>query len=166
MNKRTEPIIVALKAIIRTNTVSTQEEICTQLINQGFHVNQSKVSRLLRKVSALKKENEQGKIVYQLSKEPAPPPTQSPLANLVLDICANESLIVVRTSPGSASLIARMLDYHPTESQILATLAGDDTIFVTPKTIQNIQEALEEVKRLLAQEEVQRLLSKLHSGKT
>ena len=38
------------------------------------------------------------------------PTASSPLKNLVLDIDHNHSVVVIRTSPGAAQLIARLLD--------------------------------------------------------
>jgi transcriptional regulator of arginine metabolism len=57
-------------------------------------------------------------------------------------------MIVVHTSPGSASLIARFLDYRHKETEILGTVAGDDTIFIVPKSIKRIHHTLKEVEAL------------------
>ena len=38
-------------------------------------------------------------------------------------------LIVIKTSPGAAQLIARLLDSIGKSEGILGTIAGDDTIF-------------------------------------
>lgn len=146
--KKDSTLLEALTDILNQGRAGTQQEIAAALKQQGFVVNQSKISRMLHKLAAIKVINAQGQTVYQLSKE-LPPPTQTPLTQLILNISANETLVVIQTSPGSASLIARMLDYQTSESNILATLAGDDTIFVAPKTIQKIKETLEEVKQLL-----------------
>lgn len=48
--------------------------------------------------------------VYCLPNELSVPNTTSPLSNLVLDIDCNDYLIVIKTSPGAAQLIARLLD--------------------------------------------------------
>ena len=130
--------------------MNTQGALVKALRKQGYDVSQSKVSRLLRKLTVVKIKNEQDETVYALPKEPVPPSTTSPLAQLILNIDANENLVVIYTSPGSASLIARLLDYHHKESTILATLAGDDTIFVAPKSTKHIQKTLDEVRELLA----------------
>ncbi|WP_423062437.1 transcriptional regulator ArgR [Candidiatus Paracoxiella cheracis] len=140
----------AVKSLIKKGLVGTQEEIVDILTREGYDVNQSKISRLLRKLLAVKIKNDRGETIYTLPKEPIPPSTKTPLTHLVLDIAANENLVVIQTSPGSASLIARMLDYHETNTNILATIAGDNTIFVAPKSANQIKKTLEEVKRLLA----------------
>lgn len=145
-------LLAALSEILRKGSASTQQEICEALAAQGFSINQSKISRLLHKLAAIKFKDPQGQTGYRLPKELAPPPTQTPLTQLILKIAANEHLVIIQTSPGSASLIARMLDYQNSESEILATLAGDDTIFVAPKSVKRIQHTLNEVKNLLARQ--------------
>jgi transcriptional regulator of arginine metabolism len=143
-------LVEALSEILRKGSAGTQQDICAALAAQGFRINQSKISRLLHKLAAIKFKDAQGNTSYRLPKELAPPPTQTPLTQLILKIVANESLIIIQTSPGSASLIARMLDYQHSASEILATLAGDDTIFVAPKSIKKINATFDEVKKLLA----------------
>lgn len=143
-------LISALTEILRKGNASTQQEICQELSAMGYGINQSKISRLLHKLAAIKFKNAQGQIGYRLPKELAPLTTQAPLTHLILKIVANETLVTIQTSPGSASLIARMLDFQNSESEILATLAGDDTIFVAPKSIKKIDATLAEVKKLLA----------------
>lgn len=145
-----DTFLEAVGEILQAGKVSTQQDICQALAAQGFSVNQSKISRLLHKLGAIKVQNARGYTEYRLSKELAPPPTQTPLTQLIIKIAANENLIIIQTSPGSASLIARMLDYQNSESEILATLAGDDTIFVAPKSVKRINQAFDEVKKLLA----------------
>lgn len=139
-----------LKTLLMEGQTGTQEELCEALEVRGFKVNQSTVSRLLRKVKAIKVENEQGESVYSLPREPAPPTITPALRGLVVDILANETTIVIFTSPGSASMIARILDYKQPSSEVLGTIAGDDTIFVVPKSIQNIRKLHKELKTLLS----------------
>lgn len=139
----------ALQLLLTEESAGTQEEICYALQIQGYEVNQTKISRLLRKLGAVKVRDERGKIVYWLPKEPPPPEMSSPVSSLIIDIVANESLILVHTSPGSASLVARLLDYQHRETEILGTVAGDDTIFVAPKSVRQIAKTLKEVRNLL-----------------
>jgi transcriptional regulator of arginine metabolism len=146
--KEKQELIEALKALLRGRQASSQEEIRAHLEKKGYEVNQSKISRLLRKVSAVKVENKRGEVVYSLPREPAPPAMDTSLRDLILDVVANENVIVIFTSPGSASMIARVLDYQQDSSEILGTIAGDDTIFVAPKSIKKIQKMLKEIKAL------------------
>lgn len=130
-------------------TARTQEELKLSLQNQGFEVNQSKISRMLRKLGAIKTVGSEGQIVYQLPSEPEPPIKGSPIENLILDISHNEIMIVVHVSPGSASLIARVIDHHMEKLHILGTVAGDDTIFIVPKSIKTLDKSIKGIKGLL-----------------
>ncbi len=142
-------LLEALRTILQTGQAATQDAISEALTAQGFSVNQSKISRLLRKVGAVKMSNSQKQVIYSLPKEPPPLSPDSPLSGLIVDIVRNETLIIVRTSPGSASMIARLLDFNQEDTAILATIAGDDTIFVVPKSITDIEQTLLEIKHLL-----------------
>lgn len=138
-----------LRTLLQEGNVTTQEDICSALEAQGHAINQSKVSRLLRKVGAVKSKNEDGQIVYRLPMEPAPPTLSSRLSGLVIGMVSNESMIIINTSPGSAQLLARILDYHKNTIHTLGSIAGDDTIFIAPKSTQKIDETLQAIKQLL-----------------
>src|SRR3990167_7032167 len=137
-----------LRILLLEGSVTTQDDICAALQAKGHHVNQSKISRLIRKLDAIKSKNELGQVAYRLAREPAPPTTNQ-LSNLVIDVIANEIIIIVNTSPGAAQLIARVLDYHREKIQIIGTIAGDDSIFVAPSSINTIGDSLREIKNLL-----------------
>jgi transcriptional regulator of arginine metabolism len=93
--------------------------------------------------------NAKGQTIYSLPREPAPPSMDTPIRNLILDVVANETLVIIFTSPGSASMVARLLDYAQISTEILGTIAGDDTIFVAPKSVKNIDSLFEKIKNLL-----------------
>ncbi len=123
----------AFKALLKEEKFGSQSEIVTALQEKGFeNINQSKVSRMLSKFGAIRTRNTKMEMVYQLPNELSVPATSSPLKNLVVDIDHNDLLIVVKTSPGAAQLIARLLDSIGKSEGILGTIAGDDTIFITP----------------------------------
>lgn len=138
-----------LKKLLLEGSASTQENIKQYLTKQGYEVNQAKISRLLRKIGAVKIINESGQAIYALPKEPAPPQTKSTLANLVIDIESNENLIVIHTSPGSASLFGRLIDHNLLKLGVLGTVAGDDTVIVVPRSVKELQKIMAEIKSLL-----------------
>lgn len=142
-------MIEALKQILFSGAAGTQEEIIQALEQKHFTVNQSKISRLLRKLGAVKITNERKQIIYALPREPAPPTSRLVLSQLIVNITMNETLIVIHTNPGSASLIARLLDHNVEELQVLGTVAGDDTVFIAPKSVKNIDKTLLAVKKFL-----------------
>ncbi|EPP35544.1 arginine repressor [Chlamydia ibidis] len=125
MEKKTD-VGERLKEILMQEGAATQEEICIKLGSLGIDITQSSISRWLRKVGAIRKSTEHG-AYYSL------PHSQDDLRfhKLVFAVHHNNSLIVVRTAPGSASWIAGLIDKEFSK-KILGTLAGDDTIFVSP----------------------------------
>lgn len=123
----------AFKALLKEEKFSSQSEIVLALQEGGFqNINQSKVSRMLTKFGAVRTRNAKMEMVYCLPNELGVPTTSSPLKNLVTDVDFNDALVVIRTSPGAAQLIARLLDSLGKSEGILGTIAGDDTIFITP----------------------------------
>lgn len=138
--------IETLRELIVQGSVGTQEEICEALLKRKFNVNQSTISRDLRRIGAIKVNLPNGETVYKLPDEslniPVPPSTG--LRDLLIDIHSNDSMIVIHTTPGSASLVARHLDATKPEG-LLGTLAGDDTIFVAPSHSRKIQKTVEAI---------------------
>ncbi|KAE9530348.1 transcriptional regulator ArgR [Testudinibacter aquarius] len=123
----------AFRSLLAEEKYASQSEIVAALQQQGFsQVNQSKISRMLAKFGAVRIRNSKMQTVYCLPPELSLPHTSSPLKNLVLDIDHNAAVIVIRTSPGGAQLIARLLDSMGKNEGILGTIAGDDTVFITP----------------------------------
>ena len=140
----------ALRQILSEHPVRTQEELAELLIQGGVEdISQSKISRMLRKVGAVKANNAKGEQVYCLPKEPAPPLMQEALDTLVLDIVSNEVMIMIYTSPGAASLIGRVLDFRQNELEIIGTIAGDDTLLVLPKSVHRLSTIEKHLKELL-----------------
>lgn len=117
---------------LRDQKVGSQEELVARLGRAGIAATQATVSRDLDEIGAVKLRRD-GAICYVL---PAPAATDQPaamldrlLADWVIDIIDANSLVVVRTPPGSANLVANALDAAGIEG-VAGTIAGDDTIFI------------------------------------
>jgi len=148
-NEKSDNLTAAFKALLAQERFGSQSEIVTALQQQGFNnINQSKISRMLNKFGAVRTRNTRMEMVYCLPNELSVPNTSSPLKNLVLDIDSNTSLIVVKTSPGAAQLIARLLDSVGKAEGILGTIAGDDTIFITPTSGTEIKRLISNIQQL------------------
>ncbi len=148
-NEAKQGLVNDLRELLMAGIVGSQDELCAILQAKGHQINQSKLSRVLRKLNASKEKNEKGEFVYRIPREPAPPTASTALSHLITRIAHNEALIVIFTTPGAASLIARLLDYHHQAINILATLAGDDVIYVTPNSIHAIESIVADIKKLL-----------------
>lgn len=143
--------IDALRKLLEEGAVGTQEEICDALEKKKFSVTQSTISRDLRRIGAIKVTGPGGNIVYRLPEEQMVLPSvmTNGLKGHLLDIEHNGSMIVIHTPPGSASLVARHLD-TVLRKGILGTLAGDDTIFVAPASVKNIETTMKEITEELS----------------
>ncbi|MGI5308023.1 transcriptional regulator ArgR [Rheinheimera sp. WS51] len=144
-----EALIQAFKAVLKTEGYGSQSDIVDALKKEGFdNISQSKISRMLNKYGAVRTRNAKEEMVYTLPAELSVPTTRSPLRQLVLDIEHNDVMIIVRTSPGAAQLIARLLDSIGKAEGVLGTIAGDDTIFIAPQSVKNINFTLQNITDL------------------
>ncbi|ALS34197.1 transcriptional regulator of arginine metabolism [Pseudoalteromonas nigrifaciens] len=144
-----EALVKAFKALLKEENFGSQGDIVDSLKEQGFdNISQSKVSRMLSKFGAVRTRNAKQEMVYCLPAEMGVPTAKSPLRQLVIDIMHNEMMIIIRTSPGAAQLIARLLDSLGKADGVLGTIAGDDTIFIAPAKISEIDLTLERVRIL------------------
>lgn len=141
----------AMKEVLRKMLMEgfggTQEEIGEELSRMGFEVNQSTVSRALRKLGAVKSMEREG-VVYRLPADASRTGFSGSVENLIRWVRHNESIIVIRTVVGSASFIGEYLDHAKVEG-ILGTIAGDDTLFVAPENVREIAATAEKLSRIL-----------------
>jgi transcriptional regulator of arginine metabolism len=135
-----------IRHLLSAEKSSTQEELREELERKGFDVNQSTISRDLRKIGAIKVIDQKGRTVYKLGDDGGEKNLMGgSVPDLILSIEHNENMIVISTTPGSASLVARHLDISKPKG-ILGTIAGDDTIFVVPDKVKTIQQTIQAIK--------------------
>ena len=122
----------AIRRLIRSQRISTQEELVGLLARDGFEVTQATLSRDLAQLGALRVSRPEGTI-YELDPAALPAPAQRvhELGELITSWAENDALVVLRTPPGAASSVALAID-GARLPECLGTLAGDDTIFATP----------------------------------
>ena len=119
---------------LRGDKVGSQEELVARLGIEGVAATQATVSRDLDELGAVKVRRD-GAIRYALSDQSGGGGGSDPamldrlLADWVIDIVEAAGLVVIRTPPGSANLVANAIDGAGIDG-IAGTIAGDDTIFV------------------------------------
>ncbi len=136
-----------MRLLLLNTFTGGQEELRNELAKQGFDVTQSTVSRALKKLGAVRAYNEAREAYYVLPADDSLPSVDATIVDLVIDIVANETVIVVSTKPGSASLIARHIDFNA--ESVIGTIAGDDCILVIPQSVKKIALTETEVRELL-----------------
>ncbi len=144
--------IDVLRKLLSSGVAGTQEEICEQLAARGHEVTQSTISRDLRRLGAVKATDDAGRTVYRSPAAPVNPVTRTSLQDLVLSLRSNGQMIVIRTTPGSAPFVAAQIDQirFQRTAGVLGTIAGDDTIFISPADVQEVSRLIEEMHAALS----------------
>lgn len=134
----------AIKQIITQQIISNQDELCQALEKAGFKVTQATLSRDMKELG-IARVHSADRIRYVLNIESEERRLVPLIGYEIERIDSNESMIVIKTLPGRAQGVAEIIDsmHHPA---ILGTLAGDNTIFITPASVAKIDETLELVK--------------------
>ena len=117
---------------LRGGRIGSQEELVARLGLAGISATQTTVSRDLDELGAVKQRND-GSIRYvlpdRIDRNHASDRLDRILGEWVTSIETAGALIVMRTPPGSANLVASAMD-SAALPEIAGTIAGDDTIFV------------------------------------
>ncbi|MCK9410469.1 MAG: arginine repressor [Bacteroidetes bacterium] len=145
MNKTQRQFII--KEIIQDHSVANQEELVSVLKKRGIVVTQATLSRDFAELGIVRIHTK-GKIRYAISNRLEETSITPLVTHEVVGIESNESLIVVRTLPGRAGGVASYID-SGRNKMILGTLAGDDTVLVTPASVKKIPMLLKQMKELL-----------------
>lgn len=135
--------------------IETQEELVTKLLEAGCKVTQATVSRDIRELRLTKIVGESGAQKYALPRQEGS--IQPPLAALRfsrvlqegfvgVDVAGN--IVVVRTLTGMAMAVAAALD-HLNLAEIVGTIAGDDTIFLAVRTVEDAEMLCEKIGTLV-----------------
>jgi transcriptional regulator of arginine metabolism len=119
----------AVARLLRTRRIGTQEDLLAALAEAGVRATQATLSRDLARLGARRVSRPEGAF-YELSEGPDGDGLGA-VRPLVTGLSANHSLVVIRTHPGSAPVVARAIDLARIP-EVLGTIAGDDTIFVAP----------------------------------
>lgn len=129
----------ALKMLISSQELGSQEEVLQALAKEGYTVTQATLSRDLKQLKVAKAASMNGRYVYVLPNEtmykrvPNPRSAREMLMTSgFTSINFSGNMIVIKTRPGYASSIAYNID-NSDIPQSLGTIAGDDTIFLVKK---------------------------------
>jgi len=143
-------LIQVFKGLLKDQCYGSQSQLAEALAKHGYeNMSQAKISRLLSKLGAVKMRNASSQVVYILPDELAVPRTKQAIQSVVISVKNNGVQIIVKTGIGGAPLISRMLDSMGEAAGILGTLAGDDTIFIAPVDVVNIDKITEDIKQIL-----------------
>lgn len=120
--------------ILADQAVSSQGQLVDLLANEDVTATQATVSRDLEDLGAIKVRVAGGITVYAIPEHPteqiAPQDhLRRVLGDWVVDVVRSGDLVVLRTPPGSAHVVASAIDRSGLE-WFVGTVAGDDTLLV------------------------------------
>jgi len=142
-----------IKEIIENRPIETQDELAEALRNLGIDVTQATVSRDIKELLLVKVPTGDGNYRYAFPQHQAVTISQSRLEKVfqdsVIGIDNSLNLIVLKTYPGSANTVASAIDSSKW-TEIIGTVAGDDTICIIVKPPEAVEQVLERFKSLLA----------------
>ncbi len=120
--------------LLAGHVVTSQEQLVGLLVDEGIESTQATVSRDLDDLGAVKVRVPGAESMYAIPEHPADrvvpiDQLRRVMGEWVVDVEYSGNLVVLRTPPGSAHVVASALDRTGIEGSI-GTVAGDDTLMV------------------------------------
>lgn len=124
----------AVEKILADHQVTSQGQLVELLAEAGFEATQATVSRDLEELGAVKVRVPGGDSIYAVpeiahQRQAPEDHLRRVFGDWVVEVATNDLVVVLRTPPGSAHVVASAID-RSGRSDIIGTVAGDDTILV------------------------------------
>ncbi|MBP5225067.1 MAG: arginine repressor [Lachnospiraceae bacterium] len=123
----------AILKLVGEKEIGTQKDLVDALAEKGFDVTQATISRDIRELKLVKTALGQGRFAYRVSEAPATRQVSAAFYSLfetsVISVESAVNQVVIKTLNGMASAVCAGLD-SLAWSEVLGTVAGDDTILV------------------------------------
>jgi transcriptional regulator of arginine metabolism len=147
MNSKTQRLSI-IRKIIRSEYVSSQEELIARLEECGVQVTQSTLSRDLKFMQVAKVPNKEKGYVYVLPNSTlADHQISTNITDNIIQIAFSANMCVITTKPGYASAISVPIDSKGIPD-VLGSLAGDNTILLILKENFNKAKLMDELVML------------------
>ena len=142
----------AILDLIEKHPIDRQEDLLAHLREEGFDVTQATVSRDIKQLHLVKEPTGQGRYRYAVSVQKSKLNFAEKLRTIfrecVLSVEAAQNLVVLKTIEGMAQGAAFALD-NMGDTDIVGTLAGDDTILLVFHDNVRALDFCEQVKQML-----------------
>ncbi|NJK44026.1 MAG: arginine repressor [Pleurocapsa sp. SU_196_0] len=141
-----------IQDLVSRELISTQGELVERLTDEGVAVTQATVSRDITELRLVRLPMGKGKHRYALAPYTLASDAMEELRlrfrEFVRDVDRGENTVVLRTKDGHAIGIALVMD-KLSRDDIVGTIAGQDTIFVTARTVQDAINLVEEFEAFI-----------------
>lgn len=138
--------------IIENNEIETQEELSEKLRSLGYDTTQATVSRDIKELRLIKILSPSGKYKYAAAANEVENSYISRLRNIfkecVTSIDFSQNIVVIKTLPGLAGAAAMAIDSMRLK-QVVGTIAGDDTVFMVMKNLDDAADFFKQSGNLL-----------------
>ncbi len=139
---------LAIKQIIYDREIKTQGELASAMRKAGFRTTQATLSRDMKELGIAWVHTPSG-AKYMLNPEQEEERLATLIGMEVEHIEANETTIMIKTLPGRAQGVAEIIDRLQLPT-VLGTLAGDNTVFILPRSVKKINETVNALRSVLA----------------
>lgn len=139
-----------VKELLNNRFISSHENLVKILDSEGIDVTQATLSRDFAELGVIRTITEKGSR-YILDAHESGKQIAKLIGFEILSVDHNESLIVVRTLAGRAPGIAHFID-RLNNSEILGTVAGDDTVLIIPSSHNHINNIVLLVKKMMTEQ--------------
>ena len=137
--------------LIETYEIETQDELAQKLCEEGFNVTQATVSRDIREMKLTKIATEKGRQKYAVISSHDSEVTERMtrvFKEAVTKMDYAQNIIVIHTLGGMGMAVAVALD-NMQNSEILGTIAGDDTVFCVVRSHNQAAVIIEKLYRII-----------------
>ena len=138
-----------LEAVIReliiNRRIKTQIELTEILLSMGYSTTQSNISRILKKLNTVKVVDDSKNTYYVI--QPKPLEISEWIKTLINTIQDNGREIVVKTYSGAGQIIGQIIDERNIDN-VMACVAGDNSILVLVEDLEKINETVATLKEM------------------
>jgi len=137
--------------LINAQDVENQEQLVEALERHAISVTQATLSRDLREMGVTKIPKGLGRFIYKITTAELPATKKdlkNKFINFVREIKNAGNLILIKTLPGEAQGVARVIDNAKIDN-ILGTVAGDDTILIVIDKFVNVKRIINTFREVM-----------------
>ena len=137
--------------LVDNYNIETQEELAERLKEEGYQVTQATVSRDIRALKLSKVSCGNGKQKYIAIKQEDTHLSGKYIRVLkdgLVSMDKAQNILVIKTVSGMAMAVAAAVDALDME-EIVGSIAGDDTIMVAVRTVEDTQVVMDKISEML-----------------
>ena len=137
--------------LINSNEIDTQEKLVALLKESGFEVTQATISRDIKELQLVKVLSPSGKYKYAVASHPDTLPSErftKIFRETITSFVASGNIVAVKTLSGCGPAAGEAIDSYGLP-HIVASVAGDNTIFLLADDEKNVPEIIDKFREML-----------------